>query len=411
MIRYAEAVLEGHPDKFADQIADRIIEEAYRFDDEAYGQIEVGVWSDRIWLNGSIATRQPFTTDIRDLVVEVGKKIGYTPENHIDVEQYHIDSQICFITDDPRSWTQSVNDQAICIGWAGYDEQTHYLPPEQFLVHFLRQTLIEELKNGSLSGEGPDGKLLVRIKEHTTGWELEHILCTLQHRPTTLLLDLTTEVVEILSKVYADLQSKDPRWCRPWKDIELLINPNGLLIEAGSDGDNGQTGRKLVMDYYGPRIPIGGGALSGKDLAHIDRAGAYAARRAALDAVRSGARSCQVTVVYAPNRDKPLDVCYEMEGRGKRWPADSFRHSRIRTINGGFRDLGNLGAGYHFFDSGLPWNMAERVAGCRARVTTICRGSEQTDALTIHLKRLRITGNRRRRGDTARSIRLPSRVR
>jgi hypothetical protein len=148
----------------------------------------------------------------------------------------------------------------------------------------LRQTLIEELKNGSLSGEGPDGKLLVRIKEHTTGWELEHILCTLQHRPTTLLLDLTTEVVEILSKVYADLQSKDPRWCRPWKDIELLINPNGLLIEAGSDGDNGQTGRKLVMDYYGPRIPIGGGALSGKDLAHIDRAGAYAARRAALDA-------------------------------------------------------------------------------------------------------------------------------
>jgi S-adenosylmethionine synthetase len=68
MIRYAEAVLEGHPDKFADQIADRIIEEAYRFDDEAYGQIEVGVWSDRIWLNGSIATRQPFTTDIRQKI-------------------------------------------------------------------------------------------------------------------------------------------------------------------------------------------------------------------------------------------------------------------------------------------------------------------------------------------------------
>ena len=30
------------------------------------------------------------------------------------------------------------------------------------------------------------------------------------------------------------------------------------------------------MDYYGPRVPIGGGALSGKDLSHIDRAGAYA---------------------------------------------------------------------------------------------------------------------------------------
>jgi S-adenosylmethionine synthetase len=30
--------------------------------------------------------------------------------------------------------------------------------------------------------------------------------------------------------------------------------------------DNGQTGRKLVMDFDGPRIPVGGGALSGKQL-------------------------------------------------------------------------------------------------------------------------------------------------
>ena len=42
------------------------------------------------------------------------------------------------------------------------------------------------------------------------------------------------------------------------------------------------------MDYYGPRVPIGGGALSGKDLSHIDRAGAYAARRACVEAVRAG---------------------------------------------------------------------------------------------------------------------------
>ena len=32
------------------------------------------------------------------------------------------------------------------------------------------------------------------------------------------------------------------------------------------------------MDFYGPRVPIGGGALSGKHLIHIDRIGAYAAR-------------------------------------------------------------------------------------------------------------------------------------
>ena len=32
------------------------------------------------------------------------------------------------------------------------------------------------------------------------------------------------------------------------------------LDKWGSDGGNGQTGRKLVMDYYGPRI-AGSGAI------------------------------------------------------------------------------------------------------------------------------------------------------
>ncbi len=36
------------------------------------------------------------------------------------------------------------------------------------------------------------------------------------------------------------------------------------------------------MDSYGPRGPIGDGALSGKHLTHIDRIGAYAAREAAV---------------------------------------------------------------------------------------------------------------------------------
>jgi DNA-binding LacI/PurR family transcriptional regulator len=33
--------------------------------------------------------------------------------------------------------------------------------------------------------------------------------------------------------------------------------PNGPFCDGGSNSDNGQTGRKLVMDCYGPRVPIG----------------------------------------------------------------------------------------------------------------------------------------------------------
>ena len=148
---------------------------------------------------------------------------------------------------------------------------------------------------------------------------------------------------------------------RSFDDIELLINPNGVLLNGGSDGDNGQTGRKLVVDYYGPRVPIGGGALSGKDLSHIDRAGAYAARHAALQAVQTGARACRVTVAYAPNRDVPLDVVYEMDERAERLPQEWFAHSAVRDRYRGGAFVAGLGARGHFGDTALPWNDPTRL--------------------------------------------------
>jgi S-adenosylmethionine synthetase len=95
-----------------------------------------------------------------------------------------------------------------------------------------------------------------------------------------------------------------------------MVNPNGPLSDAGSRKDNGQTGRKLVMDYYGPRVPLGGGAIYGKDPMHVDRFGARKAREMAVAAVREGARECLIRAVYAPNVAEPLDVQVEVRGGG-----------------------------------------------------------------------------------------------
>ncbi len=55
------------------------------------------------------------------------------------------------------------------------------------------------------------------------------------------------------------------------------------------------------MDAYGPRVPIGGGALSGKDFFKADRAGAILARRLAKAVVMSGAApECIATLAIAP---------------------------------------------------------------------------------------------------------------
>ncbi len=359
MIRISETVLPGHPDKFCDQVADAVIAHCMKVDEDAYGQVEVSAWSDQVWLTGGICTRTPMDKPIEEIVVETGKVIGYTGENWVDAERYQVTDAICQRVDDPGVWTNKVNDQSVVIGWAGYDAGTRYLPPEHFLAQAFREAMTLSCRDGYLAGQGPDGKLLVRLKEQSTGWELEHVLVTLQQKESDTFADVCIAIEQTLEEAYECLRDADSRWATPWPQIRLMINPNGPLINGGSDGDNGQTGRKLAMDFYGPRIPIGGGALSGKHLSHIDRIGAYAAREAAVRAVSSGARECLVRVAWAPNIREPLDVCYEMIGRGDRQGKEFFAHPEMIARYSGVQIERELAQGRHFFDSDLPWNLSQ----------------------------------------------------
>ena len=110
------------------------------------------------------------------------------------------------------------------------------------------------------------------------------------------------------------------------------------------------------MDFYGPRIGQGGGALSGKHFTHIDRIGSYAAREAAVQAVQSGARSCRVQVAYAPNCPEPLEVSYEMEGPGRPLPRGFFNHEALREHYRSVRVRPDWAQGTHFWDPEAPWN-------------------------------------------------------
>ena len=157
-----------------------------------------------------------------------------------------------------------------------------------------------------LKGQGPDGKLLVRLRESTDQWQVEQILVTLQQLP-----DICADRAHRTHRRRSCGMPTPPCAQGPALDNAVRGHQNcsstrtASLLNGGSDGDNGQTGRKLVVDYYGPRVAIGGGALSGKDLSHIDRAGAYAARHAALHAVQTGADTCRVTVALLRKPRRP----------------------------------------------------------------------------------------------------------
>lgn len=363
MIRSSEAVLPGHPDKFCDQVADAIVAECYRADPEAYCQVEVACWSDEIWLTGGIVTRAPLEHALEDITRETGRRIGYVEGNAIVADRYQVRSSVCVRVADPRRWTRHVNDQCISIGWAGYDARVRYLPPEHFLAHSFRAALTESFRaGGALAAQGPDGKLLVRLRENHDHWVLEHVLVTVQHQEDIALLDVAAAVDAELSARYDAIRSADNRFSARWGDVNVLINPNGPLVNGGSDGDNGQTGRKLVADYYGPRVPLGGGALCGKDLAHIDRASAYAARRAAVVAVSEGAGECLVTLTWAPNGKEPLDVAYDIRSRVALPGREEFAHERIRSAFGPQSLSAEIAEGGHFFDPSTPWNRADAAS-------------------------------------------------
>lgn len=311
MKRYAEAVLNGHPDKFCDLLADALIKEAYAIDQVAFAQVEASVWSDQLFLTGAIATSRPLELDTVGIVHKLGKQIGYTESNHIDVTRYHVHDHVCKVHKDSEFWNDYVNDQCIVTGYAGYDALTRFLPPEQFAIWFFRDWLVRLLESDNLKRYGPDGKILLVMEENGDSWELKALLLSMQHPSKIGFTLLVEELMKALQFIYEALQHHDARWCLPFKDIKVLVNPNGPFVEGGSDGDNGQTGRKLVMDYYGPRIPIGGGALYGKCLTHIDRLASDAARDFALDLVQQGAEHAFIQLCYAPGLSQPLDVNVE----------------------------------------------------------------------------------------------------
>ena len=240
-------------------------------------QIEAALWCDQLWLSGGYAARGA-ALDVERIAVAGARLDRACGGCDARRDPWRVTNSVCRYEVDPTIWTRHVNDQAIVIGWAGYDDKVQYLPPEHFLALEFRTALWEACQGGQLARCGPDGKLIVRLREDDDGFALEHVLVTLEHPQALSVFDLAQRVNTVLGRHYGHCALSMRVGPTTWPEVELLVNPNGPLSDAGSRKDNGQTGRKLVMDYYGPRVPLGGGAIYGKDPMHVDRFGARQAR-------------------------------------------------------------------------------------------------------------------------------------
>jgi S-adenosylmethionine synthetase len=264
MIRTAEFVSPGHPDKLCDRISDKILDTCLEQDPESRVAIETAGGHGLVHLTGEITTNAEL--DYESIVKEVS---GIDKVTHNVVKQSNFIKQGVDVG--------GAGDQGIMVGYA-CDENDEYVPQEYYLARNLCRFLYDRF--------GGDGKTQITADDHL----ITHIVTSFQN---------TTK---------SELEMAVNEWME-WEtdDIKIHCNPAGDWTQGGFDADAGLTGRKLVVDNYGPRVPIGGGAYSGKDPSKVDRSAAYMARHIALKELKDRNLSeCWVYLSYAIGEKEPL---------------------------------------------------------------------------------------------------------
>ena len=310
----AESVTAGHPDKLCDQIADTVLDGCLALDRNARVACEVLATKGHIILAGEISTA--VMPDLGKLTREALENAGYNPKDFEIESLIHPQSpDIEAAVNDPLDAESDPNaigagDQCVVVGYAT-DETPEMLPLPVVLAHRLISRLTWACINDEQKRFGPDGKAMAIVEyEDDIPVKVAKIVMSFQHAPEVDPIDLTELIWRdvILSALKG----------MPYDDsLELILNPGGQFVLGGPDADTGLTGRKLAVDAYGPFVPTGGGAFSGKDPTKLDRSGAYMARCVAKNIVASGiAQRCQVTLTYAIGMAKPLAVEVDTFGTG-----------------------------------------------------------------------------------------------
>jgi S-adenosylmethionine synthetase len=284
LYRTAESVSPKHPDKLCDQISDAILDAYLREDPYSRVAVDVAGGHGSIFVVGEVTSRAS-AVDVSAIVHRiVGARLDGTP--------YEVIERV--VAQSPEI-AQGVDvggagDQGIMVGYATA-ETPDYLPLEYVLARNLNQYLYETWPH--------DGKTQVT----TLDGVITAIVASFQHASKA---DLTTHINHWL---------KQEPLASTHDSLELHVNPAGDWEVGGFDADAGLTGRKLAVDNYGPRVPLGGGAFSGKDGTKVDRSGAYIARLIAVDYLKKHrASEVFVYLAYAIGYPHPVEATVTVDG-------------------------------------------------------------------------------------------------
>jgi len=318
MIRTAECVSPMHPDKMCDRISDGILDLHLQQDPYSRCAIETCGGLGEVYITGEItSTAKVTSTEIRDIVRQVTKDSAIKVQLNLNQQSAEIAQGVD---------TGGAGDQGIMIGYACRDNE-QYLPQEYYLARELNKFVFEQYPY--------DGKTQITMDNNDL-----RVVCSFQNTPK-----------EQLEELVLSYFSNYPQYTI----VALHCNPAGDWNIGGFTADAGVTGRKLAVDNYGPRVPLGGGAFSGKDATKVDRSAAYMARRVAVELLEQDETRQEVTVqlAYAIGYNQPLQATAVIDGEScdiqgyDLSPTGIIDFLQLRTP--GFAkcaEFGHMGAGF-----------------------------------------------------------------
>jgi S-adenosylmethionine synthetase len=314
----SESVSEGHPDKVADRISDTVLDAFLAADPFARVACETLVTTNRIVLAGETRGPASVTPDhLIHLAREAVRDIGYDQEGfswknaHVECHLHAQSSDIAVGVDSAGNKDEGAGDQGIMFGYATTETES-LMPAPIHYAHLILRTISELRHAGDKRAAGlqPDAKSQVTLR-YVDGKPVgaTSVVLSTQHDAG---MD-QREIFEVAKPIIAGALPEG--WM--CADDQLYINPTGIFVIGGPDGDCGLTGRKIIVDTYGGAAPHGGGAFTGKDPTKVDRSAAYAARYLAKNVVAAGlAERCTIQISYAIGIAHPLSVYVELHGTG-----------------------------------------------------------------------------------------------
>ena len=319
MLFTSESVTEGHPDKISDQISDAILDAMLAQDASSRVACETMVTTGMVVVAGEVTTKA--WVDMQKVVRDTVEAIGYTDSNMgfdfntcavlISLDKQSPDIAQGVNEGEGAHTEQGAGDQGLMFGYA-CDETPELMPLPIQLAHRLTERLSHVRKDGTMNYLRPDGKSQVTVR-YVDGKpvSVEAVVISTQHAE-----DVTQE------QLHEDILKHVIKYVIPEKYLgdstQYHINPTGVFVIGGPQGDCGLTGRKIIVDTYGGMGRHGGGAFSGKDPSKVDRSAAYAARHVAKNVVAAGlAARCEVQLAYAIGVAEPVSVSVQTFGTNK----------------------------------------------------------------------------------------------